>query len=132
MLVERGQRHSLGWQVTKKDGPCFVVARVRGTGSAKVLNRFPLTADGWTRAWGALVTHDGEAAQAVTERVQEWLAAGAARKAEVERQGQVYEMFANAAGATVFRWLGVQVLVGDESARLRSFAGEEDGSRVVT
>jgi hypothetical protein len=79
----------------------------------KVLDRFPLTADGWAQAWAAVVGLDAGAAQAVAERVQELLAADAVQTAEMERQAQVYEAFENAGRVTVFRRLGVQVLVGD-------------------
>ena len=47
------------------------------------------------------------------QRVQGLLAADAVQTAEMERQAQVYEAFENAGGVTVFRRLGVQVLVGD-------------------
>lgn len=112
LIVERGQRYTLGWHDTKNDGPCFVVARVNVMG-AKVVDRFPLTEDGWAQAWSALVKLDPGAAQAVAGKLQEWLTKGAARKAEQDRWAQVFEAFANAGGATVFRSLGVQVLVGD-------------------
>jgi hypothetical protein len=54
-------RYAIGWQDTRKDGPCFVVARV-GTMGDKVLDRFPMTADGWAQAWATLVKLDAEAA----------------------------------------------------------------------
>lgn len=112
LIVDGGQRYTLGWQDSRTDGPCFVVARL-GFMRDKVLDRFPLTADGWAQAWAALVGLDAGAAQAVAERVQELLAADAGQTAEMERQAQVYEAFENAGGVTVFRQLGVQVLVGD-------------------
>jgi hypothetical protein len=43
-------RHTLGWQDTK-DGPCFVVVRV-GAMTDKVLDRFPLTEEGWAPGVG--------------------------------------------------------------------------------
>jgi hypothetical protein len=97
---------------TKKDGPCFVVARISAMGE-KVLDQFPLTADGWAQAWAALVKLDAGAAQAVAERLQEMLTADFAGKAEWERQTQMFDAFLNAGGATVYRWLGVQVLEGN-------------------
>ncbi len=112
LIVDSGQRYTLGWQDSRKDGPCFVVARLGFMGD-KVLDRFPLTADGWAQAWAALVGLDAGAAQAVAERAQKLLDADAAQTAEMERQAQVYEAFENAGGVTVFRQLGVQVLVGD-------------------
>ena len=96
LIAEDGQRHTLGWQNTRKDGPCFIVASISFMRSIKVLERFPLTADGWAHAWAALVKLDGDAAQAVAEKVQELHAAG-------DGPGR----------ATVFEWLGVQVLVDD-------------------
>jgi hypothetical protein len=81
---------------TGKDGPCFIVARISFMRSIKVLERFPLTADGWAHAWAALVKLDSDAAQAVAEKVQERHAVG-------DGTGR----------ATVFGWLGVQVLVDD-------------------
>ena len=41
-----GQRYTLGWQDAKKQGPCFMVARTGAMGN-KILDRFPLTEDGW-------------------------------------------------------------------------------------
>jgi hypothetical protein len=81
--------------------------------SIKVLDRFPLTDDGWARTWAALVKLDAGAAQEVAEKVQELNAAGVVHRAERERQAQVFEAFANAGSATVFQRLGVQVLLGD-------------------
>ncbi len=112
LIVERGQRYTLGWHDTKSDGPCFVVARVGALG-AKAVDRFPLTKDGWAQAWSALVQLDPGGAQAVAGKLQERITAGAARKAEQDRWAQVFEAFANAGDATVFRALGVQVLVDD-------------------
>lgn len=28
LIVGNGQRHTLGWQDTKKEGPCFILAQV--------------------------------------------------------------------------------------------------------
>ena len=80
---------------------------------AKVLDRFPLTADGWAQAWAALLKLDAGAAQAVAERLQELLTVAATEQGEPKRQARVFAAFENAGGATVFRWLGVQVLVGE-------------------
>jgi Short C-terminal domain len=52
---------------------------------------------------------DAGAARAVAHRLHEWQA----EKAHLASVTQVFDAFANAGGATVFRWLGVQVLVGD-------------------
>jgi hypothetical protein len=61
-----GHRHNIGWQDSKEAGPCFMVVRIRAFGE-KVLDRFPLTQDGWSRAWAALVNLDAGAAQAVAK-----------------------------------------------------------------
>ncbi len=65
-----GQRYTVGWQDSKKAGPCFVVVRTNIFGDEKVLDRFPLTEDGWSRAWAALVKLDAGAAQAVAKVLQ--------------------------------------------------------------
>jgi len=112
LLPVIGQRYTVGWQDAKKDGPCFVVART-GVMGDRIVDRFPLTQDGWSRAWAALVRLDVAAAQAVAKALQERRANQAAQIAETERQAQVYQAFAAAGGATVFRALGVQVLAAE-------------------
>jgi hypothetical protein len=106
VIVSNGQRHSLGWTNTRDDGPCFAVVRL-GDMKDKVLERFPLTQDGWAQAWAALLKLDPGAAQAVATRLQEPTAGG-----KMDRQARIFEAFATAGGATEFQWLGVQVLVG--------------------
>jgi hypothetical protein len=64
-----GQRYTVGWQDSKNGGPCFLVIRTSVFGE-KILDRFPLTEDGWSRAWAALVKLDAGAAQAVAEVLQ--------------------------------------------------------------
>jgi hypothetical protein len=93
-----GQRYTLGWQDAKKEGPCFMVART-GVMGDKVLDRFPLTEDGWARAWAALVKLDAVAAQAVAKTIGEWRAAQAAKMVETERQAQVAALEARALGS---------------------------------
>jgi hypothetical protein len=112
LIPVTGQRYTLGWQDAKKDGPCFLVVRT-GVMGEKVVDRFPLTQDGWARAWSALVKLDAGAAQAVAKNLQESRATHAAQIAETERQAQVYEAFAATEGTTVFRALGVQVLAAE-------------------
>ena len=68
-------RHSIGWYEDRKAGPGFVVARKRATGRATVIERFPLTEEGWAGAWHALSRLDASAAAAVAAS----LAARAAR-----------------------------------------------------
>jgi hypothetical protein len=65
-----GRRYTVGWQDSKKAGPCFLVVRTSVFGE-KILDRFPLTQDGWSRAWAALVELDTGAAQAVAKILQE-------------------------------------------------------------
>jgi hypothetical protein len=57
------------WSDTRKDGPCFVVARISVMDTIKVLERFPFTEDGWAQAWAALVRLDEGAAGAVRDRL---------------------------------------------------------------
>lgn len=114
LLPVPGQRHTVGWQDTRKDGPCFLVART-GVMGDKVLDRFPLTQDGWSRAWAALIQLDAAAAAAVAKRLQDRRDAYAGQKAEGERQAQAYEAFAAKGVPTVFRALGVQVLAAEGS-----------------
>ena len=111
LLPVTGQRYTLGWQDAKQEGHCFVVVRM-SVMREKILDRFPMTEDGWARAWAALVELDAGAAQAAAEVVGEWQAAHAPRIVEAERQAQVYEVFASAGAPTVFRSLDVQVLSG--------------------
>jgi hypothetical protein len=108
LLPVVGQRYTVGWQDAKKDGPCFVVARLTAMRD-KVVDRFPLTQDGWSRTWATLVNLDAGAAQAVAGILRDRRATDTGQMAETERQGRVFEAFA-AGDAAVFRALGVQVL----------------------
>jgi hypothetical protein len=99
-----GQRHGLGWQGSKRDGPCFIVARC-GTFGVKVVDHFPLTEDGWSQAWAALVKLDAGVAQETAETLQQMSAAAVVRAAEVASRAQVYEAFVNAGGPTVSSYL---------------------------
>jgi len=69
LLVQFGQRYSIGWQDARKDGPSFVVARISRLDTARVVDRFPMTAAGWTRAWRALVRLDADSARAAAARL---------------------------------------------------------------
>jgi hypothetical protein len=64
LLVQFGQRYSIGWQDARKDGPSFVVARISRLDTARVVDRFPMTEAGWPRAWRALVRLDADSARA--------------------------------------------------------------------
>jgi hypothetical protein len=67
LLVSFGQRHTIGWQDTRRAGQCFVVARITRLDGIKVLERFPLTDTGWVKAWRALTKLDKAGAQAAAE-----------------------------------------------------------------
>jgi hypothetical protein len=128
-LVDDGDlRHAIGWQDSKK-GPCFVVAR-RGFLADKVLDRFPLTPEGWAQAWAALAGLDAQAAQAVATKLGE----NAGQAGETERQAQLYQAFVDAGGTSVFRWLGVQVLAGTGEVYtigIHSAAARTNASRLL-
>jgi hypothetical protein len=145
LIPAGGQQHSLGWQDTRNDGPCFVVARV-GTMKEKVLDRFPLTEDGWAQAWAVLANLDPAAARAVAKVVHEMVAGQATRVTGTDPQAQVaqvYEAFVDAGGATIFRALGIQVLetegkvytIGSHSARTKTntsrFLGPLAGAQAI-
>lgn len=133
LIPVTGQRYTLGWQDAKKGGPCFLVARI-GVMGEKVLDRFPLTEDGWVGAWSALVKLDIGAAQAVAEILQERRAAHATQTAEAERQAQVYEAFTAAGGGSVFSALRVQVLAAEGEVYTIGYsdaAAKADSSRLL-
>ncbi len=69
LLVQFGQRYSIGWQDARKDGPCFVIARISRLDTTKVVGRFPMTEAGWAKAWHALARFDADAARAVAARL---------------------------------------------------------------
>jgi hypothetical protein len=110
LIAVNGLRYAIGWQNAKREGPCFVVARSSVMGGEKILERFPLTEDGWVQAWAALVRLDTGAAEKVAEMLEKMRAAHLARTAEAERRALVREKFASEGGPRVFRALGVQVL----------------------
>jgi hypothetical protein len=64
VLVD-GDPYTIGWQrwPEKKGGPSFVTVRRVALGGRKVIERYPLTPEGWERAWHALVALDPVAAQ---------------------------------------------------------------------
>ena len=60
-LLVSSRHLSVGWQdrPKKNGGPCYLVGRTSSlTGGTKVLERFPLTGDGWAKAWRFLVARD--------------------------------------------------------------------------
>ena len=61
-------RYTIGWQgwPENKGGPGYVTVRRSPMGGLKVVERYPLTDDGWARAWRAFVSLDpGTAAKVV-------------------------------------------------------------------
>jgi hypothetical protein len=68
LLVE-GQPRTIGWRwrPDSKGGPYFAVIRRSAMGGQKVVEEFPLTLEGWARAWDALVSLDSAAAEKARE-----------------------------------------------------------------
>ena len=60
-------RHSIGWQgwTTADGGPGFVTLRRGALGGLKVIERYPLTDQGWAATWRALLKLEPDAAGAV-------------------------------------------------------------------
>lgn len=133
LLPVTGQRYTVGWQDSKKHGPCFLIART-GITHDKIVDRFPLTQDGWYRAWATLVKLDGAAAQAVANTLQQQRVTGAAQIAETRHQAQVYKALAAAGDLTEFWALGVQVLAAEGTVYTigeSSAATKTDTSRLL-
>jgi uncharacterized protein YbjQ (UPF0145 family) len=63
VLVD-GLPRMMGWQwlPEAKGGPVFVIVSRGVMGGYKILDRFPLTRDGWARAWHGLAVADAAAA----------------------------------------------------------------------
>jgi hypothetical protein len=72
---------AIGWQFRPetKGSPVFVIARRTALGALKVIESFPLTEDGWARAWQSLVNLNPSA-------VSEVLAELKRREAKAEAQ----------------------------------------------
>jgi len=71
--VLEGLSPTVGWQFqpSRRGGPVFVVMRRGAVGFPKVLERFPLTEDGWASAWRALVRENPDAAEKIQVRLRE-------------------------------------------------------------
>jgi hypothetical protein len=68
LFVDSGQlRHALGWQrwAGIHGGACFAVCKLSDLAGIKVVERFPLTQDGWAEAWASLLKRDAASAQAI-------------------------------------------------------------------
>ena len=72
-------RYTIGWlgRPEKKGGPVFVTVRQGMFDSRKIVKRYPMTDDGWSKAWRAFVRLDPATAEKVL--------AVLARRAEKER-----------------------------------------------
>jgi hypothetical protein len=59
-----GGRYTIGWQgwPEKKGGPGFVILRRSALGTLKLVQRYPLTSEGWAQAWQDLVDVDADIA----------------------------------------------------------------------
>lgn len=86
LAAEERVKHTIGWQARTeaKGGHCFVVVRFTPMGSLKFLGRYPLTTDGWARAWRMLAELDAGAA-ADAARALAVLAAERSRREELQR-----------------------------------------------
>ena len=84
LLADNGSlSHGVGWQRQRGGGANFVVCRISFMGTIKVIERYPLTGDGWASAWSSLVRMDPGAARAILARL-------AARNAPVIRPDAVF------------------------------------------
>jgi hypothetical protein len=66
-LLIDAERYSIGWQgwPDNKGGPSFIAVRRSSLGGLKVVERYPLTEEGWARAWDAFARLDPMAAAKV-------------------------------------------------------------------
>lgn len=64
-LLVDGGRYSIGWQRWrgKEGGPAFVTARRSTLGMLKIVERYPLTDQGWRKAWLAFAKLDSAMAE---------------------------------------------------------------------
>jgi hypothetical protein len=69
LVLDGGVRYCLGWQRDRKAGPSFVVAKL--SPRVKVIQRFPMTEEGWAQAWESLVGYDTAAAKAIAAHFAE-------------------------------------------------------------
>lgn len=65
VLAPPSGKHFIGWQARgdREDSATFVVLRATVFDDLKVMERFPLTRDGWRQAWQALARADSGAAE---------------------------------------------------------------------
>ena len=76
-------RYTVGWQYwpSAKGGPAFLTLRRNALGSLKIVERYPLTGEGWSAAWRALVSLDAASARQVLETLGRRAAADSTRAA---------------------------------------------------
>lgn len=110
------------WRSAAKGGPCFITFRRSGLGGWKVLERFPLTPQGWARAWEALAVLDPSAA----ERTRAGLENRKLREAEHARPPDLGELD----GRTLVRMPGV-ALLGGYAPRAHIAVGEKYDARFL-
>ena len=76
IIAPAGGKYLIGWELRDRKGDgAFIVIRCTVFDDLKVMERFPLTEDGWHQAWQALVRIDAAAA----ERARAMLAEQASR-----------------------------------------------------
>ena len=82
-----GARYGIGWRrwPDKKGGPGFVVARLGALGPVKMLERFPLTEDGWARAWRVLAGQPPESLVGELGKLASMLDNGLLTRAEFDQ-----------------------------------------------
>jgi uncharacterized protein YbjQ (UPF0145 family) len=77
-----GLPRTLGWQFRIGEKPAFVIASRGRMGGLKVVERFPLTGEGWAQAWRVFAASDPAAAARVGQAVTARNAAARNPKAE--------------------------------------------------
>ena len=89
-----GLSPTIGWQFQPraKGGPSFVILRRTGLGGLKVVDSFPLTEDGWARAWQSLVTQNPAAAPQVLATLKTREADAARLRAPVLDSSELLEL----------------------------------------
>jgi Short C-terminal domain len=121
VLVADG-RYTIGWlgRPEKKGGPVFVIVRQGMFDSRKVVERYPMTGEGWSKAWRAFVRLD----PATAERVRAVLA----RRAEKER----FLAARRELGARSLAFLSPVVFVGGHVSGTELAAGQRYELRFLT
>ena len=62
-----GTSYTLGWQSWPEEqgGPGFVILRRSALGTQKIVDRYPLTDEGWQQAWRELTSLDSPVAKRI-------------------------------------------------------------------